>query len=153
MGLFSILLPSDRSLEAFQLVSLSLLFTFPLVSMAFLDRDYRLKGYTLFALFAVIGAPPLVLGEQFYRMIKQLIDNDDLIAGGLLGLIGFGLTLAAIQIIGKVILIRTPVDRRRKADPGELFFAFLYLAGIISLTAFKGPLLSLLNDHPLLNLW
>jgi hypothetical protein len=153
LALLTILLPSEHSLPTFQLVSLGLLLTFPLISQAFLDREYRFRGLTVFSLIAAMGAPPLVMGEQIFRMMKELIEAHDFVPGAIVGLIWFGLGVATIQIIGKVLLVRIPADRKRKASSGDLFFMTLYTGGIIALTAFQGPLISLLNDHPLLNLW
>ena len=153
LSLFTALLPSEHSLPSFQLVSLSLLLTFPLISRAFLDRDYRHPAFMVFSLFGAVGAPPLVMGEQIFRIIKELIEARDFIAGAMVGLIWFGLGVATTQIIGKVLLVRIPADRKRAISSGDLFFLLLYAAGIIALTAFQGPLVSLLNDHPLLNLW
>jgi hypothetical protein len=151
--LFTVLLPSEHSLQAFQVVSLGLLLTFPLISRAFLDRDSRFKGLIVFSLFAALGAPPFILGEQIFRMMKELIEARDFVAGFMVSVIWLGLAVATIQIIGKVLLIRIPADRKRKANSGDLFFLILYALGTLALTAFQGPLLSLLNDHPLLNLW
>jgi hypothetical protein len=151
--LFTLLLPSGRSLPVFEKVSLSFLLMIPLVSRVFLDREYRIRGFWALALFPVTGAPPLVHGEQIYRMIKELIESHDRVAAALLGLIWYGLTMATIQFIGKVLLVRIPRERERRAEAGDWVFLLIYAGGILALSAFQGPLISLLNDHPLLNLW
>jgi hypothetical protein len=86
-------------------------------------------------------------------MIKELIDSHDLVGAALLGLIWYGLTLATIQFIGKVLLVRIPGERLKRAGAGDWIFFAIFVVGIVSLTAFQGPLVSLLNEHPLLNLW
>ncbi|NDG85259.1 MAG: hypothetical protein EBX52_09530 [Proteobacteria bacterium] len=151
--LFTLLLPSDQSLAAFEKISLSLVLMIPLISRVFLDREYRVKGFSVIGLFTVIGAPPLVHGEQIYRMIKDLIDSRDFIPAALVGVIWFGLTLAAIQFIGKLLLVRTSKERRKMPDAGDWVFLGIYVVGIVALTAFQGSLQALLNDHPVLNLW
>ncbi len=153
LGLFTVLLPSDQSLPAFQRVALAALLTISLVSRVFLDPGFRLKWMAVFSLFAVFGAPPLFLGEQWFKMTRELIRAGDVIPGIMAMVLWFGLAVATIQIIGKVLQGRISKDQIRKPDSGELFFLIVYLLGTAALMLFQGPLISLLNQHPLANLW
>jgi hypothetical protein len=153
MSLFVVVLPGDRALSSFYLLALSYLFTFSLISHAFLDRDYHFKGLIVLGLISAIGAPPLVMGERFYRLIHEIIENGNFLAGILMVVVWFGLVVSAMQIIGKVLLVRVSKQDQRKIHSGEAFFLALFLVGVISLTVFQGPLTALLNEHPPLNLW
>jgi hypothetical protein len=153
LSLFVVLLPADKALPAFYLITLSYLFTLALSAHAFLDRDYHHKGPISISLIALMGAPPLVMGERFYRLIHEIIETGNLLAGVLMIVIWFGLSMASTQIIGKVLLSRRPHAEKRALFSGEVFFLCLYLIGIISLTAFHEQIVALLNEHPLSNLW
>lgn len=153
MSLFVVVLPGERALASFYLLALSYLFTFSLISHAFLTQDYHFKGLIVLALISAVGAPPLVMGERFYRLIHEIIETGNFIAGILMVVVWFGVALAAIQIIGKVLLVKVPQQDQRKIHPGEAFFLALFLVGVISLTVLQGPLTALLNEHPPLNLW
>ena len=153
VGFFTIVLPGEQALSAFYLVSLSLLFTFSLLSQAFQEDSGRFKGLLLVALVSILGAPPFILGEQTYRMVREAIEGGALGAGVLLILLWFGITIASMQIIGKILLNRVSRGQVRKPHAGEVFFFGLYLVAVIALTAFREPLVALLNEHPPLNLW
>jgi hypothetical protein len=153
MSLFVVVLPADQALSSFYLLSLSYLFTFSLISHAFLDQEYHFKSLIVLALIAAVGAPPLVMGERFYRLIHEIIETGNFLAGILMVVVWFGVALSAIQIIGKVLLVKVPQQDQRKIHPGEAFFLALFLVGVISLTALQGSLTALLNEHPPLNLW
>jgi hypothetical protein len=153
LSLFLILLPGEQALSAFYCISLSLLFTFSLISHAFLSEDYRFKGMLVFALAAIVGLPPFILGEEFFRVIRNAVASGNMIAGILMGLSWFGLALGVVQKISQVLLVRNPEKVRRKIYPSEIFFIAIYLVCVISLTIFRVDLVALLNEHPALNLW
>jgi hypothetical protein len=153
MSLFVVVLPSEKALPAFYLLALSYLFTFSLISQAFLDQDYHFKGLIVLALIAAVGAPPLVMGERFYRLIHEIIETGNFLAGILMVVVWFGVALGATQIIGKVLLVRVSGRERRQIHPGEVFFLVVFLVGVITLTTLQGQLIALLNEHPPLNLW
>jgi len=151
--LFSILLPSEQSVSAFYILALGTLFTYGLISHAFLDTDYRNKALILIALIAIPGAPPLVMGDRYYQMIYDLLASSNGVAATLVGTIWLALFLASIQIIGKILLIRISKEVQRAPTAGEGFFLTLYLIGVIALSAFRPQILAVLNAHPPLNLW
>jgi K+-transporting ATPase A subunit len=100
-----------------------------------------------------MGVPPLVLGDQFYRLIHDVVHAGNPVAGVLMILSWFGLVIAVVQIMGRVLLVRNGAKDGRSIHPSEWFFIALYLLCVISLTALRPALVPLLNEHPLLNLW
>lgn len=153
LGLFMILLSSEQALPAFYCIAVSMLFTFSLVSHAFLDQEYRNKTTIVFSIIALLGAPPLVLGEQFYRLIHDAVSSGNVTAGVLMFVSWFILSVAATQMIGKILLVKISANARRDIYSSELFFIGTYFVAVIGLTAFRPQLISLLNEHPILNLW
>ena len=153
LSLFLVLLTSDQALPAFYCISISLLFTFALISHAFLDDQYRHKALLVVSLIALIGAPPLILGEQFYRLVHDAVLAGNLVAGILIMASWFAFTLAGMQMIGKILLIRNGIRTKRGIQLSEVFFVGIYLICVIGLTAFRPAVVALLNEHPLFNLW
>jgi hypothetical protein len=153
LSLFFLLLPGDHLLPAFYCISISLLFTFALVSHAFLPEDYRHKALLVFGLTALAGMPPLILGEQFYRLIHDAVASGNTVAGILMTLSWFGLIMGITQKISSVLLVRNPVKARRKIFASEYFFFAIYCACVITLTACRTDFIALINEHPILNLW
>ncbi len=153
LSLFLCLLPAERILPVFYCVSLSLLFTFALISHAFLDQEYRQKSLIVVSLIAIMGVPPLILGDQIYRMIHDIVLGGNWVAGILMIVSWFGLVIASMQMLGKILLVRNGIQSRRPLYNSEYFFLGLYLVCVIALTAFRPGLVSLLNDHPISNLW
>ncbi len=153
LGFFLCLLPADKILPAFFAISLSLLLTIALASHAFLDENYRKKGVVTGALIALMGVPPLVLGDQIYRLIHDIVTGGNVMAGILMIVSWFALVLAVIRMMGKVLLSRNGAKELRKLQAGEAFFIGLYLLCVIGLTLLRPSLFSLLKEHPLLNLW
>jgi hypothetical protein len=153
LGMFLVLLPADKTLPVFFSVTLSLLFTVALGSHAFLDEDYRHKGLIVVSLVALMGVPPLILGDQIYHLIHDVVLGGNWVAGVLMIFSWFVLTMAVLQRMGRVLLVRNGIKTRRRFQPGEYFFLALYLVCVIALTAFRGSLIALLNDHPISNLW
>jgi hypothetical protein len=153
LGFFLTLLPSDRVLPAFFCFSLSLLFTVALISKAFLDETYRQKGVVIGSLVTLMGVPPLILGDQIYQLIHDVVLGGNWAAGIIMIVSWFALAIAVIQMMGKVLIIRNAAKERRAPEVGELFFVALYLLCVITLTIVRPALSPLLNEHPLLNLW
>jgi hypothetical protein len=153
LGFFLCLLPADKILPAFFSISLSLLLTVALASHAFLDENYRKKGFITGALIALMGVPPLVLGDQYYRLIHDIVIGGNWVAGVLMIVSWFALVLAVIRMMGTVLLARNGAKELRALQRGEVFFIGLYLLCVIGLTLLRPDLYSLLKEHPLLNLW
>ena len=153
LSLFLVLLSGEHTLPEFYSISIAMLFTFGLVSHAFLDQEYRHKTLLVLSMLSLMGAPPLILGEQFYRLIHDAVSTGNLMAGILMFASWLILSVAITQMIGKVLLVRVAIAARRKFLFSEWFFLGMYLLCVISLTAFRPQVVSLLNDHPVLNLW
>ena len=153
LALFLVLLPGEHALPAFYCISISILFTFVLVSHAFLTEDYRHKALLVFSLIALAGMPPLILGEQFYRLIHDAVASGNITAGIVMTLSWFGLIMGITQKISRVLLVRNPVKARRKIFASEYFFFAIYCGCVIALTAFRPDFVALINEHPVLNLW
>jgi hypothetical protein len=153
MGFFVILLGVDRALPAFYILSLSYLFTFLFAGQAFLEIEYRNKALTVFGLLALIGFPPLVLGDQYFRLIRNTFEAGLLPLSILLVLIWFTLSVSVMQMLSKVILVKNGLITYRKIFAYEVLFIVIYTIGVISLTALRPALIALLNDHPVSYLW
>ncbi len=153
LSLFLILLSSEQSAGAFFCITLALLFTFAFASHAFLDNEYGQKGPLLFSVCALLGAPPLILGEQFYRLVHEIVGAGNWSAGVLMMVSWFVFMAAAVQMMTKIMLARVSFGARRKVLWSELLFFSLYLFCVISLTAFRPVFVSFLNEHPVSNLW
>lgn len=153
LSLFLILLPGAQALPAFYCITISLLLSFSLIAHAFLTDDYQQKALLVFSTVALMGLPPLILGEQLYRVIHQVVLGGNLVAGILMIASWLGLTLGITRKISKVLLVRCPVTMRRRIYTSELFFAGFYLVCVIALTIFRVEFVALLNEHPVLNLW
>jgi hypothetical protein len=153
LSLFLILLPGEQALSAFYCISVSLLFSFAFISHAFLSQDYKNKVSLIFSVTALVGLPPLILGEQFYRVIHDTVTAGNVLAGILMAVSWFVLTLGVTQKIAKIILMRAPSKTHRKIFPSEFFFLGIYLMCVISLTIFRVEFVTFLNEHPALNLW
>jgi hypothetical protein len=150
---FSILLPGELAVPALFVLTIGTLFTLLLVSHAFLESEYRNKALILFALIAVPGAPPLVMGERYYQMIFDLLGSSNFVAAAGLAVVWLMLLLASTQIIGKILLVRVSKGNQRSFTRGEVFFLGFYLMGVIALSSLRPQLIAVLNRHPPLNLW
>jgi len=153
LSLFLILLPGEQALPAFYCISLSLLFTFALISHAFLTEDYKHKALLVVGVVSLIGMSPLILGVQYFRLIRDAVANGNSVSGVLMTLSWFGLTIAVTQKICKILLVRNPLKARRKMFFSELFFLAIYFICVISLTIFRPSFVALLNERPAFNLW
>ncbi len=151
--LFSILLPGEHSVSSIFILTLGTLFTCTLVSHAFQESEYRNKALVLISLVAVPGAPPLVMADRYYQMISELLNVANPISAVGVAIVWLMLLLASIQIIGKIIRIRVSKENQRPFTFGEGFFLAFYLVGVVTLSALRPQLLSVLNRHPPLNLW
>jgi formate hydrogenlyase subunit 3/multisubunit Na+/H+ antiporter MnhD subunit len=152
-GTFALLLNVDHALPAFYALSLSFLLTFFFVGQAFLETEYKNKTLTLFGLMALVGIPPFILGEQYFRLIHDTFEAGLLPITLILGLVWLTLSISVVQMLGKVILIKNGLGTYRKIQAQEIFFMAIYVVCVISLTALRLPLITLLNDHPLPYLW
>jgi len=151
--LFTILLPSGQGVPAFFILSSGLLLTLPLVAHAFSDEHYANKTLILIALIALLGAPPLVMGDRYYQMLQDLLSSGSALAAVAAALIWLLAVLGSIQFIGRVLLVRSSKENQRSFELGEAFFLAFYLIGMVTLSAFRLRIVSLLNAHPPLNLW
>ena len=77
----------------------------------------------------------------------------NLVAGILILGSWFVLSVAATQMMGKILLVRITSIAQRKMYSSELFLIGIYWVCVIYLTAFRPQVISFLNDHPILNLW
>jgi hypothetical protein len=153
LSLFLIVLPGEQALPAFYCISLSLLFTFALISHAFLTEDYKHKTLLVVGVASLVGMSPLILGEQYYRLVRDAVASGNITAGVLMVVAWFGLTIAVTQKISKVLLVRNPLKARRKMFFSEMFFLAIYFLCVISLTVFRPGFVALLNERPAANLW
>ena len=151
--LFLVLLPSEHALPAFYCISFSLLFTFGLVSTSFISDTDSHKSIVLVGLIGLVGMSPFVLGELYYRLIRDAVASGNLVAGILMTLAWLGLTIAVIRKISSVLLTRSILKDRRKILLSEMFFVGIYFACVIGLTIFRSEFVTLLNERPVTNLW
>ncbi|MBU6153059.1 MAG: hypothetical protein KGP28_02045 [Bdellovibrionales bacterium] len=150
---FSILLPGDRAIPSLFILTIGTFLTFILLSHAFLESEYRNKTLILFALIAVPGAPPLVMGDRYYQMISDLLGASNFISAIGIAVVWLVMLIASTQIIGKVLLVRVSKENQRPFTPGEAFFLVFYLIGVITLSSLHPQLIAVLYRHPPLNLW
>ena len=153
LGLFSVLLGAEQSLPLFYLLALSFLFTFTFVGQSFLETKFSNKFNILFGMVAILGMPPLILGEQYFQLFHHLMDNGLIVIAFGFGTGWFLLSFASLQMLGRVILVKNGIATYRKTSVGEITLLLVYFTGVIALTALKPVLISLLNDRPIPYLW
>ncbi len=153
IGWFSLVLGGDHSLPAFYILSLAFLITFLLAGYSFQEEKYQNKFLMVATIFALVGAPPLEMGHQFFRLMHEMISADLLPLAVVIALTWFGATASSIQKVGKIALFKCESGLNRKLISGEVLFFVLYLFIIVFLTASRAPLVTLLNEHPAINLW
>lgn len=152
-GTFALVLSVDQAFSAFCVLSLSYLFTFFFVGQAFLETEYRNKFSIIFALLALVGIPPFVLGEQHYRLVNETFQAGLPSLTLVLGLVWLISCVSVVQMLAKVILIKNGLETFRKLRRDEILFMVIYVLCVISLTALRPALITLLNDHPVSYLW
>ena len=153
MGWFLLTIDSQHALSGFYLLSIAYLMTFFLVGHAFLELKYKNKLVLIVSIFAILGSPPLIMGTEYFNLMRNAIANTLVPVALLFVLAWFGSGVSAIQMMGKVILVKGGRHHSRKPYLGEVFFLALYWTCVILLTAFRPALISLLNDHPVPYLW
>jgi|GEM_PF-2078520 len=153
MGLFLLVLGVDQAMPMFYVLSVAFLFTFFFAGHAFLETEYRNKIPILFSLLALVGIPPLILGDEYYRLVRGTYQAGLLPISIGLGIVWLVLSISTIQMFAKVILIKNGRATYRKILSDEMICMGVYTVCVIALTALRPALIALLNDHPLPYLW
>jgi hypothetical protein len=153
MGWMALLLPSAQSQPVFYVLVISFCVTFFLVSNAFLERSHPNRILILSSIFALVGAPPFILGEQFFKILRISVESNLIPIAVGVATSWFILCVSGFQMSNKIILakrVRTAVPTARRQ---EFLLLGIYCMSVIALTAFRPALISFLNAHPALHLW
>jgi hypothetical protein len=153
IGLFLLLLGGDQALSTFYVVSLSFLFSFFFAGQGFQQEQFPHKAGILLSVLALLGLPPLILGEQYFKLIRNTIEGGLTPFAMIVVITWFLLSVAGVQMLSKITRHQLDKEVSRKLSAGELFLIALYSFCVITLTALKPALILLLNDHPIPYLW
>jgi hypothetical protein len=153
IGSFLLLLGAEQALPTFYIMSLSFLFSFFFAGQTFQTDQYPHKPGMVLGVLALLGLPPLVMGDEYFKLIRNTIEGGLTPLAIIMVLTWFLLSVAAMQMLSKIILHKLDREISRKLNAGELFLIALYSICVITLTALKPALIVLLNEHPIPYLW
>ncbi|MBS1959274.1 MAG: hypothetical protein JST80_07385 [Bdellovibrionales bacterium] len=155
LSLFPLLLPSNTALPILFTLLVGLLMTTTLLGRAFLGGAENNRWFSVVAVLAGLGFPPLMLGYQYFLILKEL-HTAELAPFSVAFLISwFFISIAAVQMITQ-ILRRHHDDVGRTESPGnrgDWSLLTLVMLCVILMTAFGKGFVSRLNTQPIPNLW
>lgn len=153
--LFPLLLPSGQAFSILFTLLVGLLMTTTLLGRAFFGGPERNRAFSVVAVLAGLGFPPLTLGFQYFLILKQLHAAELAPFSVAFLLSWFFISVAALQMITQIL------RQRRAADPvspstglrADWSLLTLVVLCVILMTAFGESFIERLNTQPVPNLW
>lgn len=153
LSVFSNLLPVKQCLASFYLIAISILLTLGFVCLAYQKDRKNDRWLIVLALVALVGAPPLVLGRQFFQMILEMIEGGNILAGTMMLFAWVGFIGATLHAASHVLMEKTRRPKKFQIISVETFLGVAFLMIAVSLALARHELISLLTTYPLSNSW
>lgn len=155
LSLYPLLLTSGDAFKILFTLLIGLLMTTTLLGRAFLGGPDRNRWFSVVAVLAGVGFPPLTLGFQYFLVLKQL-HAAELAPFAIAFLISwFFIAIAAVQMITQILRDRRVGDAVLTSSGHRADWTLLTLVVlcVIMMTAFGESLIERLNTQPVPNLW
>ncbi len=155
LAFFPLLLPTPLSTQIGFSLLIGVFMATQLLGRAFWGGAGRNPGFSVVAVLAGVGFPPLALGYQYFRVLRELHQHELVLLAVLFLISWFLISVAAVQMITKLLRPeQVDLDTARGSGRWEdwAFLSAMVLC-VILMTAFGEDFIQRLNTQSIPNLW